>query len=106
MLDTAFIPIKVKSSVYGYIIVIASEKSITNFDIVSIETASAIIAVESLRRISIQEVENRYKAEFFEDLISFDKIRKNKAIERALYYNFDKQALYNIVLLYIFLKET
>lgn len=97
MLDTAFIPIKVKSSVYGYIIVIASEKSITNFDIVSIETASAIIAVESLRRISIQEVENRYKAEFFEDLISFDKIRKNKAIERALYYNFDKQALYNIV---------
>jgi len=94
------VPIVVKNSVFGHIIAVAAEKNITSFDIVSIETASTIIAVEFLKNMSVQDVENRYTAEFFEDLISLDKKRKEKAIERAKYYQFDHRAFFNIVNIY------
>ncbi len=95
--DIVMVPIVLKNSVYGHIIAVAAEKSVTSFDIVSIETASTIIALEFLKRMSIQDVENRYTAEFFEDIISLDKKRKEKAIERAKYYKFDPQAYFNII---------
>lgn len=95
--NITFVPIVLKSSVYGHIGVLSLNKKISNFDIVSIETASMVIAVECLKRISVEEVENNYKAEFFQDLISYDNSRKNKAIEKANYYKLDKNACYNIV---------
>lgn len=95
--DIVMVPIVLKNSVYGHIIAVAAEKSVTSFDIVSIETASTIIALEFLKRMSIQDVENRYTAEFFEDIISLDKRRKEKAIERAKYYKFDPQSHFNII---------
>lgn len=98
--EAIMVPIVVKNSIFGHVIAVAAEKSITSFDIVSIERASTIMAVEFLKRISVQDVENRYAAEFFEDLISLDKIRKEKAIERAKYYKFDHRVFYNIVNIY------
>lgn len=91
------VPIVVKNSVFGHVVAVAAEKNIASFDIVSIETASTIIAVEFLKGMSVQDVENRYTAEFFEDLISLDKKRKEKAIKRAKYYQFDDRAFFNIV---------
>lgn len=94
------VPIVVRNSIFGHVIAVGSEKSITDFDIVSIERASTIMAVEFLKRISVQDVENRYVAEFFDDLISLDKVRKEKAIERARYYKLDHRAFYNIINIY------
>jgi len=98
--EAIMVPIVVRNNTFGHVVAIAAEKSITSFDIASIERASTIMAVEFLKRISVQDVENRYTAEFFEDLISLDKIRKEKAIERAKYYKFDHKAFYNIINIY------
>lgn len=98
--DVIMVPIVVRNNIFGHVVAVASEKSITSFDIASIERASTIMAVEFLKRISVQDVENRYTAEFFEDLISLDKIRKEKAIERAKFYKFDYKAFYNIINIY------
>ncbi|PAB59718.1 PucR family transcriptional regulator [Anaeromicrobium sediminis] len=98
--EIVMVPIVLKNSVYGHIIAVEAEKSVTSFDVVSIETASTIIALEFLKRMSIQDVENRYTAEFFEDIISLDKRRKEKAIKRAKYYKFDPQAYFNIINIY------
>lgn len=48
-------------------------------------------------QIVIQDVENKYKAEFFEDLISIDERRKKRAIEQAQIYRLQKDSHYSIM---------
>lgn len=92
--DVYAIPIIARNTVYGNIFLPATKKPAETGDIQVLESASSIIALELLKKISIQEIENKYKVEFFDDLISSDKIRKSKAIERSNYYKFDKDADY------------
>lgn len=92
--DVFAIPIIARNTVYGNIFLAGMNKDIELSDIQILESASSIIALELLKKISIQEIENKYKVEFFDDLISSDKIRKSKAIERSNYYKFDKDADY------------
>ncbi|SET52599.1 transcriptional regulator, CdaR family [Natronincola peptidivorans] len=76
-------PIVVKNNVYGHIFSWAMETPLGGFDLSVLETASTTIALEILKQISVRDVENRYRAEFLEDLLSLDKNRKEKALERA-----------------------
>ena len=92
--EVLIIPIIARSTVYGNAYIINTTSQISKTDIQMIESASSIIALELLKKISIQEIENKYRVEFFDDLISTDKIRKAKAIERSNYYKFDKDADY------------
>ncbi len=94
--DRMMVPIMVKNNLYGHLIAIGTNRDLNHYDSLYLESTSSIIALEFLKRISVQEVENKYKAEFFEDLISFDEKRKLKAIERANYYRFDKEAFYSV----------
>ncbi len=91
------VPIMVKNAVFGHLVVYSYYQELTNFDVLSVESTASVIALEFLKKMSVQEVENKYKAEFFEDLISFDAKRKNKALDRANYYRFDRDATYGIV---------
>lgn len=88
------IPIIARSNVYGNIFLVDMNRKIQKRDVQMLESASSILALELLKKISIQEIENKYKVEFFDDLISSDKLRKSKAIERSNYYKFDKDANY------------
>ncbi|MBN2796475.1 MAG: PucR family transcriptional regulator ligand-binding domain-containing protein [Clostridia bacterium] len=92
--DVYTVPIIARNTVYGNIFLINLNKEVLQTDIQILESASSIIALELLKKISIQEIENKYKVEFFDDLISSDKMRKSKAIERSNYYKFDKDADY------------
>lgn len=94
--DRMMVPIMVKNNLYGHLFALGTKRELTHYDSLYLESTSSIIALEFLKRISVQEVENKYKAEFFEDLISFDEKRKLKAIERANYYRFDKDAFYSV----------
>lgn len=96
-IDRLMVPIIVRNNVYGHLITYGVWRELTNFDVLSLESTSNVIAMEFLKRISVQEVENKYKAEFFEDLISLDQKRKEKALERANYYRFDKDGHYSIL---------
>lgn len=92
--DVYTIPIVARNTVYGNIFLANCNSEIRTTDIQVLESASSIIALELLKKISIQEVENKYKVDFFDDLISGDKLRKSKAIERSNYYKFDKDGDY------------
>jgi len=92
--DVYAIPIIARNTVYGNIFLVNLNSEIKLTDVQVLESASSIIALELLKKISIQEIENKYKVEFFDDLISSDKLRKTKAIERSNYYKFDKEADY------------
>ncbi|MGB3367565.1 MAG: helix-turn-helix domain-containing protein, partial [Acidaminobacteraceae bacterium] len=95
--DRIMVPIMVKNNIYGHLVTYGIRRELTSFDTLYMESTSNVIALEFLKRISVQDVENKYKAEFFEDLISLDQKRKEKAIDRANYYRFDKDASYNII---------
>lgn len=94
--DRMMVPIMVKNNLYGHLVAFGIKRDLNHYDGLYLETTSSIVALEFLKRISVQEVENKYKAEFFEDLISFDEKRRQKAIERANYYRFDKEAFYSV----------
>ena len=95
--DRVMVPVMIKNSVYGHLVAYGYERELTNFDALYMESTANVIALEFLKRLSVQEVENKYKTEFFEDLVSLDEKRKQKALERSNYYRFDRESYYNIM---------
>lgn len=96
-IERVFIPVLVKDEVHGHLIVYGAKRSIDNVDILSLESAASLVAIESLKKLSIKEVENKYKAEFFDDLIALDPIRRSKAMERASNYGFKEEGTFSIM---------
>ena len=91
LLDSKYIkrivvPIIAKESVFGHIFAWGINDSLGGYELSVIEIASTTIALEVLKMLSVREVENRYKSEFIEDLISLDMKRKEKATERAEFF--------------------
>jgi purine catabolism regulator len=91
------VPIMVKNNVYGHLITFGINHTLQKFDVLNLESSSNIMALEFLKRLSVQDVENRYKAEFFEDLISLDEKRIEKAVERSNHYGFLKDGYYSVI---------
>ena len=81
------VPIIAKNSVFGHIFAWGMKDSLEGYELSVLEIASTTIALEVLKMLSVREVENRYKSEFIEDLISLDKQRKTTAIERAQFFD-------------------
>lgn len=100
------IPIFVKNQVFGHIVTYGKERAISNYDKLGLESTSNIIALEFLKKISVQEVENKYKLEFFDDLISLDELRRNKAVERASNFRLSENAYYVIMDINVYNKQT
>ncbi len=96
-IERLIIPIFVKNQVFGHIVTYGKEHAISNYDKLGLEAASNIIALEFLKKISVQEVENKYKLEFFDDLISLDEVRRSKAVERASNFRLSESAYYVIL---------
>lgn len=95
--ERQLIPVMVKDEVHGHLVVYGTHHKISNVDVLSLESAASLLAIESLKKLSIKEVENKYKAEFFDDLIAIDHLRREKALERAVNYGFRVDAYYSIV---------
>jgi PucR family transcriptional regulator, purine catabolism regulatory protein len=103
--DRLIIPIIAKDSVYGHIIAWGVNSSLGGYEMSVLEIASTTIALEVLKAISVREVENRYKSEFIEDLISLDEKRKEKAVERLSFFNLKKDEYYMSISIKLKMKE-
>lgn len=84
-------PIVAKDSLYGHIVAWSVNTPLGGYDLSVLEIASTTMALEILKSLSVKEVENRYKSEFLEDLISLEESRVEKAIERAPFFNLNKK---------------
>ncbi|KMT22115.1 PucR family transcriptional regulator [Clostridium cylindrosporum] len=80
-------PITIKNNVYGHVFAWGINSSIQGIDISILESASTTIALEVLKNLSIREVENKYRAEFLDDLLSIEERRSEKALERASFFD-------------------
>ncbi len=94
--DRLLVPIVVKNQVFGHMVSYGLYEPISEFDKLNLESVSNVIALELLKQLSVQEVENRYKVEFFEDLVSLDAYRRSTAIDRAANHRFTAEGAYAI----------
>jgi purine catabolism regulator len=98
-IERLMIPIVVKNQVYGHLVAYGTNQGISNYDRLGLESTSHIVALDFLKKISVHEVENKYKLEFFDDLISLDEDRRTKAMERASNFRFVESAQYAMLCL-------
>lgn len=92
--DRLVLPIVAKESVYGHIFIWGIGAPLGGYEISVAEIASTTIALEVLKALSVREVENKYKSEFIEDLISLDKKRNEKSVERLTFFNLKHDSNY------------
>jgi PucR family transcriptional regulator, purine catabolism regulatory protein len=100
-IDRIVMPIVIKNNIYGHIFAWAVNTPLGGFDFSVIEAASTKMALEVLRKLSVREVENRYKSEFLDDLISLEEKRKEKAIERSAMFNLGLDDKYMVMVINI-----
>lgn len=98
-------PIVLKNSIYGHIFSWAFNTPLGGFDLSVLENTSTILSLEILKQLSVRDVENRYRSEFLEDLLSLEEKRKEKALERASLFKLDIEDTYLIVLIQSHEKE-
>lgn len=92
-------PIVLKDDVYGHIFAWSTTTPLGGFDLSIIESASSIIALFVLQELNVKEVETNYRSQFFEDLISNDSKRRNKAIEKCRFFNLRPEDYYVVQVL-------
>lgn len=89
--DRMVMPIVVKNSVFGHIFAWGISTPLGGFDLSVLEATATTMSLDMLRKLSIKEVENRYKTEFFEELASLEDYRREKAMEKAEMFNLDPE---------------
>lgn len=82
------IPIYFDNMHYGSIFLWDTENTIRAQDLFVIESATSLIALDILNRITLVERENVHQTTFLEQLLSDDPHEQSKAIESADYYLF------------------
>ncbi|MDO5707287.1 MAG: PucR family transcriptional regulator ligand-binding domain-containing protein [Andreesenia angusta] len=94
VIDRVIIPIIANENVYGHIFAWGLNSPLSGYEMSVMEIASTTIALEVLKALSVKEVENRYKSEFIEDLISEEDKRNKKSIDRIGFFNLKKDDYY------------
>ncbi len=89
-LQAVRIPIVADKSDYGYIYAIINNP-ISEPDILLLERAATIAALEFTKRKAIFEIEKNYHNEFLEILLSYDSENEEEIIKRAHKFNLDLQ---------------
>jgi len=98
-------PIMVSENIYGYVFLWEMLKPIGTIDYRTLETASAVIALEIIKRMSIYQIESRYKMEFLENLLSRDTTMQNLAFERGSFFDWSEKDGYTVMIVSIEGKE-
>lgn len=63
-------PIRIESDTYGYFLVNEIDTPCTELDLIALENASTVAALEATKRAAIAEVEHHFRHDFVYDLIS------------------------------------
>lgn len=92
------IPIFSDDVMYGHVIIWHLDESIADKKLFMIEAAASLIALNSAKKLSVYENENKHKIEFIEELLSQDENHRFRAIEKANYFEFNKNKVYGVVL--------
>lgn len=96
-IDRLMIPIYSADVLYGHVIIWKTNMNISDTTLFMIEAAASLIALNSSKKLSIYENENKHKIEFIEELLSNQENHLSRALEKASYFEFDKHKTYGVV---------
>lgn len=102
-LERVTIPIVIEKIEYGFIFIWFDKKTLTTFDNMLIESYVHVIALEFVKKLALYNMETNYKLDFFDDLLSDNKNRQSKALEKAKTFNYNKEQKHTVII--ILLKE-
>jgi purine catabolism regulator len=92
------IPIYSGGVSYGYVIIWDIGGNIPNSTLMMIEAATSLIALNSSKKLSVYENENKHKIDFIEELLSDSEMQHQRAVEKASYFNFNIMHSYGVLL--------
>jgi purine catabolism regulator len=92
------IPIYTHNILYGNVIIWDVNNKISESMLFVIESAISLIALNSSKKMSVYENENKHKIEFIEELLSDQESRQLQAVEKAAYFNFDISNAYGVMM--------
>lgn len=96
------IPIVIEKTKYGYIFIWIDKKDLGLYDKLLIESYVHIIALNFVKKLSISNMESKYRLEFFNNLLSNDESRQNEAIESAKTFNLKLGLKYTVLIMYFY----
>lgn len=97
LVERVVIPIVIENIEHGFICIWLDNKQLTPLHHMMIESYVHIIALDVMEKLSIWKMENNYKGEFIDDLLSGNKERYERAVERAKKFNFHKNLKYSVI---------
>lgn len=100
-IERIMIPISTSDRNYGCIYIWQDEKSIMPVELTVIEAATPIVALDLYKRISLFEIDSKYRIEFFDDLLSNDENRYKKALAVSSYFDFSIDLSYSVIVISI-----
>lgn len=81
------IPIVLRDDIYGYLTSWSYQSELNSYDLSIMEVATTVLSLLIMQYLSVREVEVKYASEFFEDLISEDLSKRERAIENYAFFN-------------------
>ncbi|MTI69064.1 MAG: hypothetical protein FH751_02265 [Firmicutes bacterium] len=93
------IPIFIEQQHYGFIYIWQDKKMLSQVELSVIESSISIIALDLVKKLSIFEIENKHRIEFFDNLLSEDPKKYKKAVERARLFDFDVELYYTAIVI-------
>lgn len=86
---------------YGYVVIWDIHNDIPDSTLMMIEAATSLIALNSSKKLSIYENENKHKIDFIEELLSKQEVQQQRAVEKASYFDFNIGNTYGVLLVSI-----
>lgn len=90
--DIVLVPVQADNRVAGYLLVQETEKSLDEQDLLALEYAGTISALEFTKEKAVFEIERKVRGELLEDLISGNFSVEEAVIRRASFQNFNLNA--------------
>ncbi|PRR69499.1 PucR family transcriptional regulator [Neomoorella humiferrea] len=88
-LESVILPIIVEGQQYGWVQAIAIDRDFSLFELTTLERVCSIVALDILRQQNVTQVENRYKGEFLNQLLSSPEHNEKVFIERSKTFGWD-----------------
>lgn len=86
---------------YGHLLIWDIKENLSDATLKMIQAATSLIALNSSKKLSIYENENKHKIEFIEELISDQELPYLRALDKATYFDFDLSLSYTALLVMV-----
>ena len=91
------IPIFSGNEHYGYIYIWEDNNLLTEMDMLTVKSATSLVALDMLKRSAVHDMANSHKVGFVEDILSREDYKFQRAMKNAEYFNFNQNLEHRIM---------